>query len=181
MRLNEISENDNILNDDPKSGSPFTEKELQFMFNIVYNNGESMDYDELKDKVNQAYIDYTPTRSKRSLLIACIVMHSMIHGILPYGCPTYSGRWQVVFGNMARFGEEKGYDVSSNMKHAEEEAKNRAKIKNKKDALLVMSNYYKQNKYSPEQIQKLKQNRESLLNLIQKGIPPDKAFQQILS
>lgn len=178
MRARHILENENEVLDNPKAYDKLSEKELDFIYNLVKN--EAMTNADLYSLCKEVAVDYD--RTYRSLYLGCVRMHVLVHGILPYNLMPQEDTWYDVPQSMVKFADDKGYDVSANINHARTEAKTRRKVKNRQDALQLLSTYFKehQKEFTPEQIALLKSNREQILSLLQNGQPAEQAFKSIL-
>lgn len=150
-----------------------TEQELEFILEVVKQ--EPMSGQDLLAKVKDVVTDYS--RSKDSLRLAAIRMHILVHGILPYNLVPHAD-WYFVPQTMVKFADDKGYDVSSNIAKAQREGQKRKLVKNRQEALDILGSYFKEIKgtLSMDSLNSLKQHREEVLELIQKGIPVEQAF-----
>lgn len=132
MRLFELQ------NPTEKSEFNLNPQEMKFILDLVKD--ETMSQSELRDRINDATVDYT--RNKNSLRNGAVRMYTIVHGELPLDMTDTAG-WFNIPSTMVKYAESQGYDVAKNIQHAKIDAKNRtAKIK-PEEAKNIMLSYWR--------------------------------------
>lgn len=147
-----------------------TDEELDIAFTIAKNG--SLKKHELNQHVHT--LSQTYARSEKSLYILTVRLFYIIHGRMPENI-TKDVSWYSASKTLINFVLSRGHCISKEVK--EEMSKNKPVI-SRKQALNLMSEYYKDNRlWMPDSI---KEKRDYILNLIQSGKTPDDAFMEAI-
>lgn len=161
------------LSQDPESRQriKLNPKEMQFILDLVKD--EQLTYSELKDKVNDALVDYS--RNKNSLKLAAPRMYAIVHGELPIDMVDNAGWFSTIPNTMIQYAEAQGYEANDNLRRAAINAKHRKKKITSKEAIEIMLSYFQDHEAVLDKKQVVK-NRPSILRQIEAGQHVDVIF-----
>lgn len=143
-----------------------------------------LDQQQVKNLANELVDEGEFSRNYGSAMFIIPRMHTLIHGMAPYGYTERSAR--VMFQParpLIQFMERKGYDVPHQLASAKRDASMRNARLKSEDAKKVMSDYYKsiKNTLTRKQHMKLKSAREEIIRNLMAGRPVQAVFNDVLN
>lgn len=169
MRLDEI-----ILTEAEETGKRLSDKDLEIIYKYIKPTGLSIK--EVKDIANEV-VENNPDykRNPGSALFALTRMHALVHGKVPEGVTAQTAeKWFNPPETMKNFLRKKGYDIEENIDRAKKEVAQRKVKRNKKTAIQLMSNFYKENKNQLKD--DVSKYRDDIIKDLQDGATAEEAF-----
>lgn len=160
------------------SSQPFTKTELDFLLSLVKEKPlTKADIMNISEDISGSS-NYL--RTIYSAQISLTILHTLAHGLLPYGVIPQEGQWQVPSRLMIEYAQSRGYDVESHIKQAKTNLEERVKAlkskKTRKVAVALLSSYFQENR---KQLRAdVADYREDILRDIMNGVEVTFAFQR---